>query len=359
MATQTSKATTMEELLAYASGVKGFKKFDHVKARFISMDKKQALFDIGGKSEAVVIDDYYREAKELLKALSPKDEVEAIVMEPETKDGKILLSLRHAAHKKMWEELTQMFDKGEPVLVLGQMVTDKGIGVSIGGLAAFIPTTQLTQEQASHMDELVGKRFKVQIIELDSTKNRVVLSEKAIYEAQDQKKLKDILKDVKPGEKYTGIVTTVTSFGAFVQIEINGTPLEGLVHVSEFSWGKTVHPSDMLTEGDEISVVVIGTENGKLALSMKQAQADPWDSISEKYHVDDKVTGTVTKHSDFGVFVELEAGIEGLIHMTKIPPAMKLNRGDSVNCYIEEISPKDRRISLGLVITTSKPLGYK
>lgn len=350
----------MEELLAKAGKFRGFKKFDHVTAKFVTSDKKQALFDVGGKSEAVVSDDHYREAKDLISSLKVGDSVNAVVMDPETRDGKILLSLRHAAHAKLWGELRNIFDKNEQLTVLGQLATDKGIGVMVGSLSAFIPSTQLTAEHASNIADLVGKQFKVQIIELDSTKNRIVLSERAIYEAQDLKKLKEILADVKSGSVYKGIVTTVTSFGAFVQITVKeGVTVEGLVHVSEFSWGKTVHPSDMLTEGDEVEVAVMSVENGKLALSMKQTQADPWDSVAERYAPDSKVTGRVVKQSDFGVFVELEPGIEGLIHMTKIPPATKLARGQEVNCYVEEVNASERRISLGIVLTTSKPIGYK
>ena len=345
--------------MAHASTVRGFKKFDHVQATFISSDKRQALFDVGGKSEAIVSDDNFREAKELIKTLKSGDKVNAVVMDPETKDGKILLSLRHAAHAKLWGELASLFEKNEPVTVTGQTVTDKGITVVISGLSAFIPTTQLAPEHAQNLESTIGKQFKVQIIELDSMKNRIVLSERAIADAVDMKKVKEALKSLDLGHVYKGIVTTVTSFGAFVQIEIDGTPIEGLVHVSEFAWGKTVHPSDMLSEGDEVEVVALSAENGKLALSMKQAQSDPWDNIEERYHTDDRLKGKVVKQSDFGVFVELESGVEGLIHMTKIPPSMKLPMGSEVQVYVEEVSPRDRRISLGLVITTSKPIGYK
>jgi len=357
--TQTSKTLTMEDLLAHASNFRGFKKFDHVEATFISADKNRALFDVGGKSEAVVIEDYFKEGKDLIKSLKAGDKVNAVVMDPETKDGKILLSLRHAAHQKLWSELQALFDKNEPILVTGQTVTDKGITVQVSGLSAFIPTTQLAPEHAENLESTVGVQFKVQIIELDPMKNRVVLSERAINDAVDLKKLKEVLKEVESGKVYTGIVTTVTSFGAFVQIEVEGTPVEGLVHVSEFAWGKTVHPSDMLTEGDSVEVVVISTEGGKLALSMKQAQSDPWTEVSEKYHIDDRMQGKVVKMSDFGVFVEVAPGIEGLIHMTKIPPSVKLTIGQEVQVYVEEINTRDRKMSLGLVITTSKPIGYK
>lgn len=351
---------TMEQLLAHAESMRGFKKFDHVKAEFITSDRRSAHFDVKGKAEAIVIEDHFKEAKDLIKTLKPGDVVDAVVMDPETRDGKILISLRHAAHSKLWGELSEAHKSGEPISVFVQSITDRGVAVNIGSLSAFVPVTQLTAEHAQNMDSLVGTHFKVQIIELDSSKNRVVLSEKSMFEASDAKKLKDLLEHVETGKVYHGVVTTVTSFGAFVEINIDSEhKVEGLVHVSEFSWGKTAHPSDMLTEGDDVEVVVISIEGGKLALSMKQAQTDPWELVSQRYPVDSKLKGRVVKQSDFGVFVELEPGVEGLIHMTKIPPATKFTKGQEVMVYVEECDPSARKIGLGVVLTTSKPIGYK
>ena len=134
--------------------------------------------------------------------------------------------------------------------------------------------------------------------------------------------------------------------------------LEGLVHVSELSWGKVSHPLDLVSVGDKVKVAVIGTKDGKLALSIKQATKDPWTSVSEKYKKDTKTKGKITKQSDFGVFVQLEPGIEGLIHITKIPPGKKLEVGSEIDCYVEEVDSKNKKISLGLVLT-SIPVGYK
>ncbi len=162
---------------------------------------------------------------------------------------------------------------------------------------------------------------------------------------------------------FDGKVVTLADFGRFVQIKIaikKGTKIavEGLVHISEMSWEKVRRPSNMVSEGDKVKVKVIGTDRGKLALSMKQAQDDPWTKVAKKYKKDAKVKGEVVKLSDFGVFVKLEPGVEGLIHMTKIPPGKRLNVGDSVNVYVEEVDPKARKISLGLVLT-AKPVGYR
>ena len=173
------------------------------------------------------------------------------------------------------------------------------------------------------------------------------------------------MKNVKEGEIFDGVVSTVYDFGCFVKIEVpvskknkGKVPLEGLVHVSELAWEKVADPNDVVKEGDKVKVKVVGKKNEKLAFSMKQTGKDPWDSAVERYEKDAKVKGKVMKLTDFGVFVQLEPGLEGLVHMTKIPPGKKLGRGDEVQVYVEDVDRENKRISLGLVLT-EKPVGYK
>ena len=170
------------------------------------------------------------------------------------------------------------------------------------------------------------------------------------------------MKKIKEGDIYEGVVTTVANFGCFVKFETGKgkekAALEGLVHVSEMSFSRVANPHDFVKTGDKVKVKVLASRDGKLALSMKQAGSDPWNEVENKYKVDQKVTGRVVRISDFGAFIELEPGVEGLIHITKIPPAHKINVGDEVKCEIEEVNVKDKRIALGLVLT-SVPVGYK
>ena len=181
-------------------------------------------------------------------------------------------------------------------------------------------------------------------------------------EAGDIALAKKAMEEVKEGEVYEGIVTTVASFGAFVKIEVpvkkEKAYIEGLVHVSELSYSKVNLPSDVIKEGDKVKVRVLAAHEGKLALSIKHAGRDPWSEVEDKFKPEAKVTGKVVRISDFGVFVELEPGVEGLIHITKIPPTHKLTLGQEVKCNIEEVNVKDKRIALGLVLTTA-PVGYK
>lgn len=358
--TTKSNTITMADLLKKAARpVLGFSSGQKIKGKVVSINTKSVVIDIGGKSEGVVTEEAFSEARDFVKTLKVGDEAMVTVIVPETKEGAVLLSLRHAAQGASWNSLEEARNKGAEVVVLGKAVNPSGITALVEGVTGFIPTSQLGAEASKSPQNLVGKYFKVKIIEVDKNSNKVVLSEKEVSEAESIKKSKEAIEKVKEGEVYDGEVTTVSGFGCFVKIEIGkGTSVEGLVHVSEIAWNKIGHPSEVVKEGQKVKVKVIGKRDGRLSLSMKGAEKNPWEMVSEKYKKEDKVKGKVTRMSDFGAFVELEPGVEGLIHITKIPPATKLSEGQEVNCVIEEIDTKKKKLSLGLVLT-SKPIGYK
>ena len=355
---------TMEELLAQAdTPIKSVTRGQKVKGKILEITKKNVSIDIGGKSEGLVAEKAFQEAKSFVKKLKVGDEIEATVLIPETPDGFTILSLRAASQDAAWKKVEKAQKKGEKLSVLGSRVNPAGITVEVAGIMGFIPRSLLGKEAVKSTQELVGKRFDAVPIEVDRASNKVVLSESAVSEAENIKLVKDALDKVKEGEVFNGSVTKLYAFGAFVRIKIpvnkkEETPVEGLVHISELSWEKVKDTGSVVSEGDKVKVKVIGKEGGKLALSMKQAQKDPWDSADKKYKKDKKVKGKVVKTSDFGVFVQLEPGVEGLIHVTKIPPGTKLEEGKDVNVFIEDIDTKARKMSLGLVLTT-KPVGYK
>ncbi len=360
---KSSNASTMEELLAKSGyNIKGFSRGEKVKAKLIEMGAHSATFDVGGKGEGILIDTYFQEAKDFLRTLKPGDATTATVMDPETSDGSVLISLRQAASDSIWDFLNEAKKTGSALNVLVRNVTSSGILVEQDNLSGFIPTSQIGKATLTHIDDLNGKRIKVKVIEVDKKRKRVVFSEKAVSEAKDMELNQKAQKELKEGQIYTGTIVTVADFGVFVGIPVKvddkKTTVEGLVHVSELSWEKTEKPSDSFKKGQKVDVKVLASRGGKLSLSVKQAQADPWEKEGGKYKVEDRIKGKVVKISDFGVFVQLEPGIEGLIHITKIPPAQHLKVGDEVQCYIEEINQKEKRISLGLVLT-QKPLGYK
>lgn len=354
--TKSKSAVTMAELLASAKNkFISFTQGDKVKGKVTAINPKSVILDIGGKSEGVVMGRAFAEAKDYVKTLKVGDDVEATVLISETREGTTILSLRDAMQNAAWKMLEKAYKGKDEVAVYGKSVNNSGITVEIEGLIGFIPMSQLGHEASQNPQKLIDKYFKVKPIEIDKSVNKIVLSEREVSEAKDIAKAKAAMKKIKEDEVYEGKATTVAGFGVFVEI-LPG--VEGLVHVSEISWGKVGTPADVVKRGDKVKVKVIGLGDGKLALSMKQAQKDPWEDVDEKYKTQAKVKGRVTKVSDYGVFVELEPGIEGLIHITKIPPTIKLTQGSEVNCFIEEVSKKDKKISLGLVLT-QKPIGYK
>lgn len=349
----------MAELLAGAQRkFASFTKGQRVEAKVVAKDDKSVIFDIGGKSEGIVKEKAYTDAKEFIVTLKVGDSVLVTILVPETRDGITILGLKDAMKDTSWSIVEKAAKTGDEVAVLGKGVVQSGVEVEIDGLPGFIPQSQIGKVASANLQSLVGKYFKVKVIEVDKTLNKVVLSEKEVSEATNIKLAKEALGKIKEGESYKGVVTTVAPFGAFVKISVGKAELEGLVHVSEISWSKVNLPSDVLKEGDKVEVKVLASHAGKLSFSIKQALKDPWTDVEKKYKAEDKVTGKVVRISDFGAFVELEPGIEGLIHITKIPPTHKLATGQEVKCTVEEVNLKDKRIALGLVLT-SIPLGYK
>lgn len=367
-AKKSPKTLTMADLLAkHESNIHSYSRGQKLDAKLVSVDRRHAMFEIDGKSEGVVRDDHFVEARSLIDSLKPGDMVRAVVMDPETRDGYALLSLRHAANDAFWKRINKLYKDGGIMEVVGKLATPHGLMVLIENATGFIPSSQFGANAPHDLDSLVGERVSVKIIDVDEVRGRIVLSEKAVSEADDIARMDTALKEIKKGEVYEGNVSTVVSFGVFVIIEVTikkgkeeeVVPVEGLVHVSELSWSKIDNPADMFEEGDEVKVVALGTDNGKLALSMKQAADDPWTTLAGKYAPDTKVKGKIVRISDFGAFVEVEPGIEGLVHMTKIAPGTSLKEGQEINCYVEDVNTKERKLSLGIVVTSSKPIGYK
>lgn len=362
---KSSGELTMASLLAHAKAkAQTFTKGQRVLATVLSKDASSVIFDIGGKSEGIVKEKGYADAKEFIENLKVGDKVLVTVLVPETKEGTTIVGLKDAMKDVAWKTLEEAKKSGSAVPVLGKGVGASGFVVDALGIEGFIPTSQLGHEVAENPQNLIGKYFKAKVMEVDKASNKVVLSEKEVSEAGDIAASKKALASIKEGDIYKGVVTTVAPFGAFVKISVplrgssKKASLEGLVHVSELSYSRVNLPSDVVKEGDEVKVKVLASRGGKLALSIKQAQPDPWADVEKRFKPEDKVTGKVVRISDFGAFVELAPGIEGLIHVTKIPPTQKLTVGQEVRCVIEEINVKDKRIALGLVLT-SIPLGYK
>jgi ribosomal protein S1 len=354
----------MADLMAtYGASARGFGRGQKVKGIVTSVSSRSVVLNIGGKSEGLVTEKAFAEARDFVKTLKVGDEVSASVLIPENPEGYVILSLREASSEASWQRLEKAQKEGAPIVVFVKGLNPSGITVDAEGVLGFIPNSQLGKEVAKNTQGLIGKYIKAIPLEVDKSYNKVVLSEKEVSEEADIKAVKGAIANIKEGEIYPGEVTTVAHFGCFVKIQAGGekekkVEVEGLVHVSELAWGKVDSPSDLVSEGQKVKVKAIGVKDGKLALSIKQALEDPWVQAEAKYKPETRVSGKVTRMSDYGAFVELEPGIEGLVHLTKIPPGTKLSEDQEVNDYIEEVDAKARKLSLGLVLTT-KPVGYK
>jgi 4-hydroxy-3-methylbut-2-enyl diphosphate reductase len=354
---------TMEELLsAYGGKFSGLSVGSKVKGVVTEKSSGRLVVDIGAKSEGLVAERAYKEAEDYIKTLSVGDEIEGTVLVSETPDGYTILSLRRSAENATWKKLEAAKNNLTPLEVEIIGTASSGFTVTFNGLNGFIPASQLGRDISKNPQSLIGKKVHAAVIDFDRESNKIVLSEKEISEKDELEKVRGVMKDLKEGDVFDGIVTTIYDFGCFVKIEIpkgkENIPVEGLVHVSELEWNKVDSPAEVVSEGEKVKVKLIGRRNGKLAFSIKQTQVDPWQEISEKYKKDEKAKGKVVKVSDFGVFVSLEPGVEGLVHITKIPPDKKLHVGDEVNVYIEDIDKEGKKLSLGLILT-EKPVGYK
>lgn len=282
-------------------------------------------------------------------------------MSDENERGQIMLSLRRAMMTTLWEALEGYLENDKELEVKGAEVNRGGMIVKWQGLRGFVPSSQFGGEHAGNFRELSGKSFLVKAIEVDREKNRLIFSEKLVSEKELIEKREEALKEVKVGEEYTGTVTGVLSFGAFVAVTLpSAVTVEGLVHISEISWEKVEDINRYLKKGDKTKVKVLGVEQGtgKLNLSIKQLTADPWSHAASRYTAGTTVKGKVSRSAAFGVFVNFEPGIDGLIHISRVPQFPELNMGEEIEVLVESIDPEHRRMSLGPVLK-EVPVGYK
>lgn len=353
----------MEDILAsLGSNLQPLKKDQIVKGKVVEKNSNSLVLDIGGKSLGLVTEKAFFEAKDFIRHLEIGDEVEGKVLIPETPDGYAIISLRDTAKDFIWKKIEKAFENADEIPALVKSVSSSGLLVLVFGMTGFVPKSHLTEKNASSINLLSGKKILLKIIDIDKDANRIVLSERAIYEKEEMEAKKKAIKNLKEGEIYEGVVSGIYDFGVFVKIPAlvgkKKIEIEGLVRVSEISWEKFKKIEDVVRDGDKVRVKVIEIKEDKFALSIKQAQKDPWEEVAKKYTAEMKLEGEVVKISDFGAFVALELGVEGLLHITKIPPTTKLKVGDKVKVYIDEINVDERKISLGLVLT-AKPVGYK
>lgn len=361
------KITTMAQLLAKKKfQVVNPKKDDLIKGVITEKNDKSLVLDIKAKTEGVVTGSEYEIAKEYIKDFKVGDEIEVVVASPETSKGQILLSLKQTASKMKWEVFAKTMESEEVVEVKGLEINKGGLIVLYSGVRGFIPSSQFGKAYLGNLNQLKGKKIKVKIIEVDKEKNRLIFSEKLVSEAKELALKDDAIQAVEIGGEYEGVISGVMAFGLFITVEVpikgkkNMGLIDGLVHISEISWEKVNHPRDLYKIGERVKVKVmsIDEKGKKLNLSIKQLTNDPWSEIDKKYPIGATISGTISRVEPFGIFVNLESGIDGLIHYTRIKnETKKFNKGEKISVTVETIDKENRRMSLS-PIDTNVPI-YK
>ncbi|MBN2266669.1 MAG: 30S ribosomal protein S1 [Candidatus Aminicenantes bacterium] len=349
-----------EQLLdQYEFGTKEINMGKVLKGRVIKATPTHVLVDVGFKTEGLIPNEDFADPNALDK-LQPGDEIETMLEKTDLKDGYLVLSKRRADAVRALASLDRAFAHGQTVM--GTIVDRQKGGFTVDvGIPAFLPESHADIRPLRDASGLLGQTFKFRVVRFDRRSENAVLSRKLVLLDEREKRKKAVFGNLVKGEKVTGRVKSLTNFGAFV--DLGG--IEGLLHVSDISWGKSVHPSEHLAVGQEVEVVVLdfNEKTEKISLGLKQLTPDPWINIAEKYQAGQKITGRVSSLTDFGAFVELEKGVEGLVHISDLTwsrklvhPKKVLSPGQEVVVTILDVNPTAKRISLGLKQASPHPL---
>jgi small subunit ribosomal protein S1 len=354
----------MEALLASSTNPINIKRGDVVEGVIVRIDQDEILVDIGLKSEGVL------STKELpssgygsFNELHLNDKVLVYVIQPETAEGHAVLSLKRANTERQWRIAEEQYKNNELLKARVIDYNKGGLIVDVSGIRGFVPISQIlnlkreevasggeSQETAAKLQSMKDKELQLKIIEINRARNRLILSERLAVQEWRQRRREELLDELKPGEVRKGVVSNLANFGAFV--DLGGA--DGLVHISQLAWSRVNHPSEVLHVGQEVEVQVLSVdkEKKKIALSIKRAEVDPWTTVEQRYSVGQIVTGIVTKIAPFGAFARIEDGIEGLIHLSELPPGVDpktiLHEGAQLQLRILRIDAERRRLGLSL-----------
>jgi small subunit ribosomal protein S1 len=350
---------SMENVMnLYEESFKRFAEGEVVTGRIISIDKDHVLVDIGYKSEGQIRLSEFKDEEGNISA-EMGDSVEVMVEWWDDEEERVVLSKEKAANIKTWDAIKNSYDEDGTVEGVISNRVKGGFSVDIG-VQAFLPGSQADLRPIRNLDELVGKTFEFKILKYNRKRSNIVLSRRAILEKEREEKRSTTLTAIHEGKVVEGIVKNITDYGVF--IDLGG--VDGLLHITDISWGRVKHPSELFAVGDTISVKILSfdLEKERVSLGMKQLSTDPWSVASEKYAVGSKVTGVVVSLTDYGSFVELEEGIEGLIHVSEMSwtrkirhPSKVVSVGEAVEAVVLDIKPESRRISLGMKQVVPNP----
>jgi small subunit ribosomal protein S1 len=329
-----------------------------VKGTVLKVTPSEVIVDVGYKSEGIIpVDEFVDETGQI--SVQPGDTVDVLLERTEDREGYVVLSREKAEKMKIWDEVEKAY--AEKKVVIGRVIEriKGGLAVDIG-VRAFLPGSQIDVRPVRNLDALRGQELRMRVIKVNKKRGNIVLSRKVLLEEENAEKKKHTLDTLAEGKVLRGVVKNITDYGAF--IDLGG--IDGLLHITDMSWGRVSHPSELFKVNDEIDVIVLKYDAAteRVSLGHKQLMNDPWSNVIERYPVGARMSGKVVSLTDYGAFVELEPGVEGLIHVSEMSwskrvkhPSKILNVGDSVEAMVLGVDPGARRISLGLKQVESNP----
>lgn len=346
-----------EDLMSlYDDTMSSIQQGEIVEGTVLNVDEDTVVIDIGFKSEGTVAIDEFSDSGEIL----PGQTVEVFLETVEDQEGQIVLSKTKADFMRVWDRIKEAADSNQ--IVEGRLVRriKGGIVVDLFGVDAFLPGSQIDIKQVKNFDQFIGEVFPFRIIKLNKNRRNIVVSRRIVLEEERERLRKQILQTLEVGQIRKGSVKNITDFGGF--IDLGG--LDGLLHITDISWGRVGHPSDVLSIGDEVEVKVLNydRERERISLGLKQLQPHPWENAGDRFPKGARVQGKVVSITDYGAFVELEQGVEGLVHISEMSwtqhirhPSKLLSIGDEVTVVILNVDSEDQKISLGLKQVTPDP----
>ncbi len=333
----------------YEESLRSISEGEIVRGTVLGIDEKEVLVDVGFKSEGVISLAEFTDPS----SIKVGDILEVFLEKMENQDGLVVLSKQRADFVRVWDRVKEAHDTGQ--VVEGKLVRKikGGVVVDLYGVEAFLPGSQIALRQVQNVDALLGQNVQVKIIKLNKRRRNIVVSRRAVLEEERDRMKSTILKDLAKDQIREGVVKNITDFGAFV--DLGG--IDGLLHITDMSWGRVSHPSEISKIGDKVRVKVLNfdPEKERISLGLKQLEPYPWEGVEEKYKVGDRINGKVVSITDYGAFIELEKGVEGLIHVSEMSwtrhvrhPSKVVNIGDIIEAVVLKVDKANEKISLGL-----------
>jgi small subunit ribosomal protein S1 len=333
----------------YEESLRSISEGEIVRGTVLGIDEKEVLVDVGFKSEGVISLSEFADPS----SIKVGDILEVFLEKMENQDGLVVLSKQRADFVRVWDRVKEAHDTGQ--VVEGKLVRKikGGVVVDLYGVEAFLPGSQIALRQVQNVDALLGQNVQVKIIKLNKRRRNIVVSRRAVLEEERDRMKSTILKDLAKDQIREGVVKNITDFGAFV--DLGG--IDGLLHITDMSWGRVSHPSEISKIGDRVRVKVLNfdPEKERISLGLKQLEPYPWEGVEDKYKVGDRINGKVVSITDYGAFIELEKGVEGLIHVSEMSwtrhvrhPSKVVNIGDIIEAVVLKVDKANEKISLGL-----------